>query len=225
MTKLQCIGFAAPILRESRRAAEAGFTLIEMLVVITIIGLIMALVAPRVLNYLGESKVKAARIQIASLGSALDLFYLDEGRYPTTGEGLAALVERHWQRDGLEWTLSERQLSFPPILGDTPTSIVRQGNMGRMTSPPMAPMAKKVEREPQVTLRAGHVDDGAQAGFTLLEIVCVLAIIATARGHRCSRYPAWHFIAADRGLRAADGGACSTPIMTRRNDNTGKSQQ
>jgi general secretion pathway protein G len=77
-----------------RRTAEAGFTLIEMLVVITIIGLIMALVAPRVLNYLGESKVKAARIQIASLGSALDLFYLDEGRYPTTGEGLAALVER-----------------------------------------------------------------------------------------------------------------------------------
>jgi len=78
-----------------RRAAEAGFTLIEMLVVITIIGLIMALVAPRVLNYLGESKVKAARIQIASLGSALDLFFLDEGRYPTTSEGLAALVERN----------------------------------------------------------------------------------------------------------------------------------
>jgi len=66
-----------------------------MLVVITIIGLIMALVAPRVLNYLGESKVKAARIQIASLGSALDLFFLDEGRYPTTSEGLAALVERN----------------------------------------------------------------------------------------------------------------------------------
>jgi general secretion pathway protein G len=78
-----------------RRAAEAGFTLIEMLVVITIIGLIMALVAPRVLNYLGESKVKAAKIQIASLGSALDLFYLDEGRYPTTAEGLTALVERN----------------------------------------------------------------------------------------------------------------------------------
>ena len=79
----------------ARRAVEAGFTLVEMLVVITIIGLIMALVAPRVLNYLGESKVKAARIQIASLGSALDLFYLDEGRYPTTAEGLTALVERN----------------------------------------------------------------------------------------------------------------------------------
>ncbi len=76
------------------RAAEAGFTLVEMLVVITIIGLIMALVAPRVLNYLSESKVKAAKIQIESFGSALDLYYLDEGRYPTTSEGLVALVQK-----------------------------------------------------------------------------------------------------------------------------------
>lgn len=76
------------------RAAEAGFTLIEMLVVITIIGLIMALVAPRVLNYLGESKVKAAKIQIESFGSALDLYYLDAGHYPPSSEGLAALVQR-----------------------------------------------------------------------------------------------------------------------------------
>jgi len=78
----------------ARRTAEAGFTLVEMLVVITIIGLIMALVAPRVINYLGESKVKAARIQIESFGSALDLYYLDEGRYPSTSEGLTALVDR-----------------------------------------------------------------------------------------------------------------------------------
>ena len=81
--------------RRSRawRRANAGFTLIEMLVVITIIGLIMALVAPRVLNYLGEAKSKAAKIQIESFGSALDLFYLDSGRYPTSSEGLAALVQ------------------------------------------------------------------------------------------------------------------------------------
>ena len=65
-----------------------------MLVVITIIGLIMALVGPRVLNYLGESKVKAARIQIESFSSALDLFYLDNGRYPSSSEGLPALVQR-----------------------------------------------------------------------------------------------------------------------------------
>jgi general secretion pathway protein G len=73
---------------------EAGFTLVEMLVVITIIALIMALVGPRVINYLGEAKVKAARIQVESFSSSLDLFYLDAGRYPSTSEGLAALAQR-----------------------------------------------------------------------------------------------------------------------------------
>ena len=77
-----------------RGGSEAGFTLVEILVVITIIGLIMALVGPRVVNYLGESKVKAARIQVESFSSALDLFYLDAGRYPSTSEGLAALAQR-----------------------------------------------------------------------------------------------------------------------------------
>jgi len=80
--------------RRRVRSGEAGFTLVEMLVVITIIGLIMALVGPRVLNYLAESKVKAARIQVESFSSSLDLFYLDNGRYPTTSEGLAALAQR-----------------------------------------------------------------------------------------------------------------------------------
>src|ERR1700723_2257084 len=80
--------------RSARAVAQAGFTLVEMLVVITIIGLIMALVGPRVLGYLGESKVKAAKIQIESFSAALDLFYLDNGRYPASNEGLAALVQR-----------------------------------------------------------------------------------------------------------------------------------
>ena len=79
--------------RRARRA-QAGFSLVEILVVITIIGMIMALVGPRVLNFLGDSKVKAAKIQMESFSSALDLFYLDVGRYPTTSEGLAALAQR-----------------------------------------------------------------------------------------------------------------------------------
>ena len=75
-----------------RQTDQQGFTLVEMLVVITIIGLIMGLIGPRVLNYLSESKVKAAKIQLQSFGGALDLFYLDAGRFPSTAEGLTALV-------------------------------------------------------------------------------------------------------------------------------------
>src|SRR6266568_102878 len=86
------VRFADRLKRRKRARGEGGFTLIEILVVIAIIALIMSLVGPRVLNYLGESKVKAAKIQIQSFGSALDLFNLDTGRYPASGEGLAALI-------------------------------------------------------------------------------------------------------------------------------------
>jgi general secretion pathway protein G len=79
---------------DRQKVGQQGFTLVEMLVVITIIGLIMGLIGPRVLNYLSESKVKAAKIQLQSFGSALDLFYLDAGRFPSTAEGLTALVQR-----------------------------------------------------------------------------------------------------------------------------------
>ena len=76
----------------ARHEDQRGFTLVEMLVVIAIIGMIMGLIGPRVLSSLNESRVKTARIRIQSFSSALDLFYLDTGRYPTTSEGLAALV-------------------------------------------------------------------------------------------------------------------------------------
>ena len=79
---------------KARPNGTEGYTLIEMLVVLTIISLIVGLVGPRVLNYLGESRVKTARLQIENFGSALDLFYMDTGRYPTTSEGLAALIQR-----------------------------------------------------------------------------------------------------------------------------------
>src|SRR3989442_4018745 len=78
----------------ARRQSERGFTLVEILVVITIIALIMGLVGPRVLNYLSESKAKAAKIQIESFATALDLYFLDAGQFPSTSQGLTALMQR-----------------------------------------------------------------------------------------------------------------------------------
>ena len=74
-------------------ALSRGFTLIELLVVLAILGLLVGLVGPRVMSALGGSKTKTAAIQIAGLGSTLEIYYIDVGRYPTTAEGLQALVE------------------------------------------------------------------------------------------------------------------------------------
>ena len=73
------------------RSSSGGFTLLELLVVMVIIGLLAGFVAPRYFAQVGKSQVKAARAQIMSLEQALDQFRLDVGRYPTTEEGLAAL--------------------------------------------------------------------------------------------------------------------------------------
>jgi general secretion pathway protein G len=72
-------------------SSNAGFTLVELLVVLAIIGLIAALATPQVLRYLGSAKVDTTRAQIGNIQNALELFYIDTGRYPTTEEGLAAL--------------------------------------------------------------------------------------------------------------------------------------
>ena len=72
--------------------ASAGFTLIELLVVLAIIGLLAGLVGPQVIKHLGESKTKTAKLQIEELSSALDMYRLDVGRYPSSEEGLGALI-------------------------------------------------------------------------------------------------------------------------------------
>ena len=78
-------------LRTTRKVP--GFTLIELLVVLLILGLLAGLVGPRVLRYLGGAKTDTAALQIEEFGASLDLFHLEVGRYPTTEEGLQALVE------------------------------------------------------------------------------------------------------------------------------------
>jgi len=74
------------------RRNERGFTLIELLVVLVILGLIIGIVAPRAVDFLSRAKSDVAKIQIESLGTALDLFQLDVGRYPAAQEGLQALL-------------------------------------------------------------------------------------------------------------------------------------
>jgi len=72
----------------------AGFTLIEIIVVITIMAIMAALIVPRVVSRTDEARVTAAKADIATLMNALKLYRLDNGRYPTTEQGLRALVER-----------------------------------------------------------------------------------------------------------------------------------
>ena len=72
---------------------EDGFTLLELLVVLAIMGLLAAIVAPQVLGYLRSSRTQVAKVQIENISAALDHFQLDNGRYPTQEEGLDALVK------------------------------------------------------------------------------------------------------------------------------------
>lgn len=75
-----------------RRRLESGFTLLELLVVLAIMGMLAAIIAPQVIKYLGTSRTQTAKVQINNVVSALELFRLDVGRYPSQQEGLESLV-------------------------------------------------------------------------------------------------------------------------------------
>ncbi len=79
---------------QNRRLAAAGFTLLELLVVIVIIGLLASYVGPKYFAQIGKSEITVAKSQIDALAKALDTFRLDVGRYPTQEEGLAAIMVR-----------------------------------------------------------------------------------------------------------------------------------
>ena len=76
----------------ARRLGQGGFTLVEILVVMVILGLLFGLVGPRVIDYLSRAKLDIARLQMENLATALDLYRLDVGGYPSQEEGLRALV-------------------------------------------------------------------------------------------------------------------------------------
>lgn len=80
-------------MKKITRLKEQGFTLLELLVVLGIIAMLAGIVGPQVMKHLGESKIKAARVQIEDLSAALDMYKLDLGTYPTSSQGLKALIE------------------------------------------------------------------------------------------------------------------------------------
>ncbi len=73
---------------------QGGFTLLELLVVMVIIGLLVGYVAPQYFKQVGKSEIKTAKAQIDAFGKALDQYRLDTGHYPTTEQGLAALMTK-----------------------------------------------------------------------------------------------------------------------------------
>ena len=102
-------------------AARTGFTLIELLVVIVILGILAALIVPRVMSRAGEAKTAAAKSDISALETGLKLFRLDNSRYPTSDEGLNALssppsgLENTWKGPYLEKPLINDPWGVPYI--------------------------------------------------------------------------------------------------------------
>jgi len=124
-------------------SAEDGYTLLELLVVLAILGLLVALAAPRVMSYFSRSKTSAAQVQIASIETALDLYRLDVGDYPAADQGLKALVDQPtgvdaWhgpyltRRDGLNDPWGRPYLYAPSTNGAQPvvSSLGADGKVG-----------------------------------------------------------------------------------------------
>ncbi|PKL51778.1 MAG: type II secretion system protein GspG [Nitrospira bacterium HGW-Nitrospira-1] len=105
-----------------------GITLIELMVVILILGLLASIVAPRMFGKVGQAKQKAAKTQIGTFETALDMFRLDTGRYPVTSEGLKALFTKPSECDG--WNGPYLKKEVPLDLWNQPYYFVSPGVHG-----------------------------------------------------------------------------------------------
>lgn len=119
---------STPVDAAQRAVAQRGFTLLELLVVIVIIGLLAGLVAPRYFDQVSKSNTKIARAQIDALEKALDQYRLDVGRYPTTEQGLPALVSRPQNLE--KWAGPYLKKAVPPDPWGGPYAYKAPGDHG-----------------------------------------------------------------------------------------------
>lgn len=112
------------------RKRSSGFTLLELLVVMTIIGLLAGYVGPKFFAHIGKSEVKAARAQIDGLEKALDQYRLDMGRYPGTGEGLRALNDKPADVAATRWSGPYLKKAVPDDPWGKPYQYVQPGEHG-----------------------------------------------------------------------------------------------
>jgi general secretion pathway protein G len=112
----------------ARWSSSSGFTLLELLVVMVIIGLLAAYVGPQYFSQIGKSEVKAAQAQISALQKALDTYRIDIGHYPTTEQGLAALVTK--PQNEAKWSGPYLQKAVPPDPWGRPYNYKAPGEHG-----------------------------------------------------------------------------------------------
>ena len=115
-----------------RRAAQRGFTLIEIMVVVIIIGVLAALIAPNVIGRVGQARVTAAKADIQQIEAALNLFRLDNFRYPTTEMGLDALVTNPNDPTIKNWKAGGYLPRVPKDPWDNPYQYLSPGNNGEV---------------------------------------------------------------------------------------------